>query len=171
VNEYVQSVLDRRGSKALLIDTNVFILFVVGSHSSRAIRSFKRTDRYTEEDFHMLVRIVDLFLPHSRILTTPHVLTEVSNLAGQAAGALRTGIFQALARVIPQMDERNIAANTLVNREAFAGFGITDCGVLELESPESIVLTDDLALARLLELKRRAVLNFNHLRIERMRRR
>lgn len=171
MNEYFETVLERRGRKALLVDTNLFLLFIVGSHSRRTIPTFKRTSHYAEQDFRALVKIVDLFLPHARFLTTPHVLTEVSNLAGQASGPLRAGLFHAFARLIPGVQEESRPGAVIAAHDGFVRFGITDCGILELESPESIVLTDDLALARQLELKKRPVLNFNHVRIERMRRR
>ncbi len=169
MNPYT-TALANRGDKSLVVDTNLFLLFLVGSYSSRAIPSFKRTSHYSRADFKSLVRIIDSFLPHSRVLTTPHVLTEVSNLAGQASGRLRAAIFQVFARLIPQIREETSPGADLARQPEFSKFGITDCAILGLDPSSSIVLTDDLGLAAKLESLGRPVISFGHIRAERKRR-
>jgi hypothetical protein len=43
----------------LLIDTNLLVLFTVGSVSPDRIESFKRTSAYNREDYELLVRVMN----------------------------------------------------------------------------------------------------------------
>ena len=61
----------------VLVDSNLFLLHLVGLINRQRIASFKRTDTYTEADFDLLERLLGLF---DRLFTTPKVVTEVSNL-------------------------------------------------------------------------------------------
>ncbi|MCB1022225.1 MAG: hypothetical protein H6509_05805 [Bryobacterales bacterium] len=166
---YADWVLRQNLGKSLLVDSNLFLLFVVGSYSRKTISTFKRTRDYSEADFRDVVRIIDQFLPLGRTLTTPHILTEVSNLAGQATGERRAGILQTLARIIPRIREQTIAAADAVATSAFVPFGLTDAVVVTMSAADCLVLTDDLPLAHRLEQDGRPVLNFNYIRIERAR--
>lgn len=61
----------------LLIDTNLLVLFAVGSVNRWRIETFKRTREYTKADFDLLLRALENQQP---LYTTAHVLAEVSNL-------------------------------------------------------------------------------------------
>lgn len=72
----------------VLMDTNLLLLYLVGAFDPEEVPRFKRTSQFTPADFALLVRFLELF---QRIVTTPHVLTEAGNLAGQLADHLRRG--------------------------------------------------------------------------------
>jgi hypothetical protein len=91
----------------LLIDANLLLLLVVGSADRSLIESFKRTRAYTREDFDLLLRLVARF---PKVVTTPNVLTEVSNLAGQLRDPTRRAIRQKLSRLITDIGEDYIPA-------------------------------------------------------------
>lgn len=61
----------------LLVDTNLLVLFVVGSVNRKRIQSFKRTSKYTTADYDLLLRVLGNF---GTLHTVAHVLAEVSNL-------------------------------------------------------------------------------------------
>src|SRR5690348_7188330 len=61
----------------LLVDTNLLVLFVVGSVNRDRIENFKRTRRYAKSDFELFVRVLDRFKP---LYTLAHIMAEVSNL-------------------------------------------------------------------------------------------
>ena len=75
-----------RGHQVLL-DTNLLLLFLVDSYERKRIRNFKRTSTFSEEDFDLLAAFLQAF---KKILTTPHILTEVSNLAGSLPDHLQS---------------------------------------------------------------------------------
>ena len=61
----------------LLVDTNLLVLFTVGTVNRDRIEIFKRTSRYTKPDFDLLLRVLAKF---NKLYTVAHVLAEVSNL-------------------------------------------------------------------------------------------
>src|SRR3954447_22368769 len=65
--------------RSLLIDTNVLVLLVVGTWDRSAIRAHRRTRQFAPADFDLLEFQMRRY---ARVLTTPGVLTEVSNLMG-----------------------------------------------------------------------------------------
>jgi hypothetical protein len=67
--------LDRR--HGLLVDTNLLVLFIVGSVNPDRIGTFKRTNKYSRTDYQLLIRVLGHFEP---IYTLAHVAAEVSNL-------------------------------------------------------------------------------------------
>ncbi len=66
--------------RGLLVDTNILLLYFVGICDLRLITTFKRTRQFTTEDFELLLGLFKWF---GTIVTTPNILTEVNNLAGQ----------------------------------------------------------------------------------------
>jgi hypothetical protein len=44
---------------ALLIDTNLLVLFALGTVNRKRIETFKRTRQYAEADFDLLLRLLD----------------------------------------------------------------------------------------------------------------
>lgn len=66
--------------RGVLVDANILLLFFIGSYDTKLITRFKRTSRFTVRDYELVGNFLAAF---ERRITTPHILTEVSNLAGQ----------------------------------------------------------------------------------------
>ena len=149
--------------RTLLLDANVLLLLFVGLHDRRRISHFKNTAQFTEEDFDLLVEIVAQF---DMIAATPHVLTEVSNLAGQLGEPGRSQLFEGLRTQLTILSEPQVAVASAVTDEGFVRLGVTDAAisVLTRGDPQYVVLTADLDLW--IHLTRAGVNaeNFNHLR-------
>ena len=90
----------------LLIDTNLVVLFAVGTVNRKRIEAFKRTRQYTEADFDLLLRLLDRPGP---VYTTPHILAEVSNLT-DLSGPERVTVRQVLKQAISQLNEIHLAS-------------------------------------------------------------
>jgi len=43
----------------LLIDTNLLVLFIVGTVNRNRIGNFKRTSKYSKDDYDLLVRVLE----------------------------------------------------------------------------------------------------------------
>src|ERR1035441_8328925 len=69
--------LDSTASAGLLVDTNLLVLFTVGTVNPDRIETFKRTRQYTRSDYDLLIRVFAKLAP---LYTVAHVLAEVSNL-------------------------------------------------------------------------------------------
>ena len=71
-------LIKKHRTKGVLINANLLVLYLVGSTNKNRIPTFKRTQVYTIEDFELLQGLIAYL---GDVITTPHVLTEVSNLA------------------------------------------------------------------------------------------
>ncbi len=151
----------RYRSAGVLVDTNLLLLYFIGAHDTADIARFKRTMQFTIADYQLLIRVLGEF---RRIITTPHIITEVSNLAGQLTGRTRDGFFARLAAGLSSIDESHTQATTLAGETTFIRFGVTDTAIFHEARGHFLVLTDDFRLSQYLESQKVDVLNFNHLR-------
>jgi len=149
-------------AKGLLIDTNLLLLFLVGLHNRKSIQRFKRTSQFIPEDFDCLVGVINLF---KQVVTTPSVLTEVSNLLGQLPDGIRLSVFQRFSLGIQNFMEHFTPSLELAQDPCFPKFGLTDAGIVRSAKGKFLVLTDDFRLAGYLEHQGIDVVNFNHLRM------
>ena len=118
MNDVLQLISQHRGS-GLVVDTNLLLLFLIGRTNKNRISRFKRTQAYTIEDFDLLDRFMAEF---KTLITTPHVLTEVSNL-GKLQGQDREDIRAWFVRMIEASGEHFDESRMLVNEGGFHRLG------------------------------------------------
>ena len=154
------SLIQRHGANGLLIDSNLFLLYLIGNTNEQRIPKFDRTQRYTIQEFRLLARLVAQF---RRVITTPHILTEVSSLARLDGAELRKmrAKFHEVAQTTSEFYEES---RSITGGPLFAKFGLTDAAIEVASRKPMLVLTDDLPLY--LTLRHRGVdaINFNHIR-------
>jgi hypothetical protein len=153
-------MVQRHQASGLLVDTNLLVLFFVGSFDRAQVGRFKRTRAYAPEDFDLLTRFMGLF---QRIVTTPHMLAEVNSLTGQLRSD-RPLLFTLIAARIGVLDERYLPSAMAAAHEAFRRVGLTDTITLLVARREYLVLTDDFELAGVLGKSGVDAINFNHIR-------
>src|SRR5262245_26716632 len=124
--DYYIKLLDSYRQRGLLVDTNLLLLLVVGILDTSRIGTFKRTRTFTSADFDLLAGIVSRF---SLIVTTPNILTEMSNLLPED---LRAGCHALFAEQVPKFDEQYLPSKLLVAKTSFVRFGLTDTGIIEV---------------------------------------
>ena len=147
--------------KGLLIDSNLLLLFFVGLHDRTRIEKFKRTAQFTIRDFERLAAFIRRF---KEVVTTPSILTEVSNLLGQLPEQLRYAFYEHFANGLKNLHEYYSPSRELGDEKGFRKFGLTDTAILHAASGKYLVLTDDFRLAQYLLGRNVDVINFNHLR-------
>ncbi len=146
------------------MDTGLLLVLYVGLYDPEQIERFGRTRQsFTTRDFEFLVAFLDQF---ERIITTPHILTEVSNFLGQLSGHVRDGCFAVFARHVAASTthEHLPPAEDLTNSTGFVRFGITDTSIFEVAAEPYLVLTTDYRLHGHLTSRGIAALNYNHFR-------
>lgn len=148
-------------SRSLLVDTNPLVLLVVGLADPRQIERFNRTRAYTREDFERLRSFVN---GYEELVTTPNIVTETSNLAGQLAEPLRGKALAVLAGLVTLCDERYFESRVVVQEPLFRRLGLTDTAIALGARLPVAVLTDDLPLYGRLASTGAEVFNFNHVR-------
>lgn len=150
-----------RFSDPLFVDTNLLLVLVIGLLDPEQVEKFKRTRSYTREDYSLLS---DFVSGYDGLLTTPNVLTEVSNLAGYLAEPLRTQAFATLAALTAETVEEYLPSLEVVQHPHFTSLGLADVTVLLASQRKATVLTDDFELYARLSAEDVTVVNFHHVR-------
>ncbi len=83
-----RALIEKHRLKGVLVDTNLLVLLLVGSVNKRRILNFKRTQNFAIEVFDLLSRLIRWF---GKLVTTPHVFSQVSDLTDLPGKDLRTG--------------------------------------------------------------------------------
>ncbi len=162
MSDDASNLIQRYRSRGVLVDANLLLLLLVGTFDRQRIPDFKRTSQFTVEDFDLLVRVLDCF---EKVITTPCILTEVSNLSAQIKEPAKTHLFRRLAQTIKALDEQYVRSKEAACHSSFARLGLTDAGIIHLSREKCLVLTADLDLFISLQKERIAAINFNHLRL------
>ncbi len=150
-------IFNRHKGKSVLLDTNLLLLLLIGSFERQRIGSFKRTDRFTEEDFDILISLISSF---KSILTTPHLLTEVNSLANSLSGDLKQSWYSHFAAQTKALTiEVWKPASEIMEQPSFHLFGLADAALHQLAA-ETLVITEDFPLSGFLRKQGFDVLNF-----------
>lgn len=147
--------------KSVLVDTNLLLLLFLGTFDPGRIHKFKRTQQFSDKDFYLLVNYLSTF---DKVVTTPHILTEVSNLGGQLGLDFRTAFLTVYSQLVQRLEETSRSALEIVATDLFITLGLTDAGIGLICSTAMVVLTDDSRLAAILAEKGVQVLSFDVLR-------
>jgi hypothetical protein len=132
--------------RTVLLDTNLLILFILGRHRKTLIPRFMHTKQYSIEDFELLENLMRRF---HLLITTPNILTEVSNLSGRL-DSKEQSLFRDSFRIeIEKLEERHLASREAAKTPAFWKLGLTD-SVVAATPGDFLVMTDDLALSGVL---------------------
>ncbi|MEH2165538.1 MAG: PIN domain-containing protein [Nostoc sp.] len=165
MKDVINSLIRRYHQKGILIDTNILLLYFVGTVNRERITRFNRTQQFIPEDYDLLLRIINRF---RKLVTTPNILTEVSNFVDKLVEPERSqcfAIFALFVQNVDILDEYYIKSLDVVNTEKFVKFGLTDSGILILSKGKYLILTDDFKLANYLKSVEIDVINFNNIRV------
>jgi hypothetical protein len=146
--------------RCAVLDTNVLLLHLLCTLDFSLLASFKRLGMFEAYDYLLLSELLKLF---PAWYTTPHVLTEVSNLANSLPDWRKsswTDLFSQHIQLIPELFEDS----SLIASDASAiRFGLTDAALVSLAKTH-LVITVDWPLTGFLESRNSAVLNLQHLK-------
>lgn len=133
--------------RRILLDTNLLILLVAGSTSLARIARHKRLSDFVEGDFHQLISVLS---KADKLVVTPNILTETSNLIGSPKNPSDAALFMTLANLVQNSDLEEIYVPSIdvMQMPQFNYLGLTDAAVLALKEKKIVVLTRD---ARLVE--------------------
>lgn len=150
--------------RSLLLDTNLLLVLAIGQSDPLLIGRHKKASGYHAEDHDLLFGLIEAFAP---CITTPHILTEVSNLLGQFSGPQKAALFESFADLIRLLIEHHAPSRDLVGHDQFYEFGLADMGILEVATREgSLVISADSRLVSY--LNRAGVHAFDYEWIRRM---
>ena len=146
----------------LILDTNLLILYMLGSYRPDMISMCNYTSKYGKDDYLLLKTFIN---KQSLICITPHILTELSNQSFFLKEPGRSDFFNVIVRKLSKMDEEYISLNHLLQHtDLLPKIGFTDVSIYELaKKQEYVVLTDDFPLHQILSSRRINSLSFAHL--------
>ncbi|PWN56197.1 hypothetical protein [Abyssibacter profundi] len=145
----------------ILLDTNLLLLFTVGSTKREYVEKHKRLSNFCLQDFDLLAETLSAA---SAILLFPNTLTETSNLAAYIEEPARSEIFHTLRTIIHECDERFVTSKAAIDCPEFIRLGLADSVLLSQAEADFVVLTADLDLYVATVTRGSEAVNFNHLR-------
>lgn len=100
-----------------------------------------------------------------KIITTPHILAELSNLGIDTRAGRPFPHTATLLRLVSATRELWVDKDELLRNPGLAWLGVTDTGILELARRKRyLVVTDDFTLWNTLQASRCDAVNLNHIR-------
>ena len=159
--EELKNLIQKYRRHGLLVDSNLLLLYFIGSCNRDLISKFKRTIEYTLQDYDYLQWLIGSF---QVIYTTPNILTEVSNLSKSIGKNIRSGYYEEFARRLAVMKEEYVESAGVCGDDALWRIGLTDAVIAKLAPERCLAITVDVDLYTLLQDRRIDVINFNHIR-------
>lgn len=128
----------------LLVDTNLLVLFIVGRVNRNRIDNFKRTSKYSKEDYDLLLSVLGRVT--KPLYTVAHVLAEVSNLT-VLSGPERVLARQILKETVAVLHEAEMSSVRASGAKEYPTLGLVDAAIATVaRENDCAVLTDDLDL-------------------------
>lgn len=163
-DDHINYLLSKYKSKGLLIDSNLLLVYFIGTYNEALLSKFQRVNRYGKIGYSILFQMINYF---EKVIVTPHILTEISNLSTKLDTKFKDSYYHHFLSKLEYFDEKNIPVyehKTNIIESKVAKFGITDSMIYVIsQKSELLVLTDDFPLAGFLRSKSIDVINFNNL--------
>jgi len=164
LDEAVEHILDRFASKGVLVDTNLLLVYLIGTFDRSFLQRFARTKAYTPEDYDVLANFLNEF---HRVIVTPHILTEVSNFSLRIKQPYLERYFATMVAALDSHTEKHVPKERILPSPYLSRFGFTDLSIQEAaEELGCLVLTDDLPLVIHLDNCGVPVANFSSIRFQ-----
>ena len=164
MNDYALQLIQKYRQAGVLIDTNLLLLYVIGTYDATKIARFDKTCDFPSDTFELLDRILNRF---DKVITTPYILAEVSNWAAQfpslEKNKLHPQLFDKFATLIEGLEERYETSMAIAKNDAFCRLGLADASIVSLGN-KYLVLTIDGPLTGYLRNNRVDAVNINDLR-------
>jgi len=158
---HLEDLFIKYKNKGVLIDTNILLVYFIGTYKPSYIEEFKRTKTFALEDFYTLTKIFDFF---QKVITTSNILTEVYNLSNHLPQLFKNEYFDVFKKQVDVIDEHYIPSREICSFDYFNKVGLTDSAIIALSNHEYLVLIDDFKLSNYLQTHNIDVVNFNHIR-------
>ncbi len=138
--DYIDILINRNRKRGILLDTSPLLLLFVGTSDVNLVDRFKHTAKYTIRGYNLLTQLVDQF---DRIITTPNILTETSNLLDYIPGGLEQNHCETIVKLMDFFKEEYTPSEEIFPHNKFYEFGLADLVTLECAKNKYLVLTDD----------------------------
>lgn len=150
-------------SRTLLLDTNLLLLLFIGGKNPSLIPKARTLSAFIEEDYDLLGEVIN-DNSFNRLVTTPHIMTEVSNLLGKERSDIKGLGREAMTEFIDKCVEHTDSSAILASHPEFNRLGLTDVAIAVAARLPAFVLTADAGLYLHVSSSGLEAENFNHIR-------
>lgn len=156
-------LISKYKKEGVILDTNLLLLYLIGSYDVDYICQFKRTCMYDVNDFRWLRNFIHNF---DSVIVTPQVLGELWNFVEK----IRKDRFSRFLDVtIPRLIglcEHYIEKELIIEETCFRYVGVTDTSLIcSGKQRKCLVITDDLRSYSYYLSNGVEAININHLRV------
>lgn len=145
-----------------MIDTNLFLLLLVGRYDSRYLSSFKRTASFTPRDYQLLRTFVGKF---QGVVIESHVFAELSNHCFQMPEYRLRIFMNHFVEAIKPLAESHVLKDNILGENVFPKLGVTDTALLiSCFTNKYFLITQDWPLTKIAEDHGVDVINFDDIR-------
>jgi hypothetical protein len=147
---YAAMLMEQNRAKGLMLDSNLLLLHLVGSVNSSLVGSgsYNKLSNFSAYEAQLLKQLISCF---RRVVTTPHILTEVSNLVNDLHPDGKRQVWGAFVSTLEIIPEQPISSYKAAGRDEFTYLGLTDTVLAEM-SNEFLIVSND---ARMVDILRR----------------
>jgi hypothetical protein len=148
----------------VILDSNLLLLRWCASLDLALLKTFKRLQGFQPNDVVILGEVMAML---GTVKTTPHVLTEVSNLANALPSWKKQGWTNHMAHMAGQIalvEERWEPASQILEDRSMGIFGLTDAALGRLARTH-VILSADWPLCNQLSARGLSSINFQALRL------
>jgi hypothetical protein len=144
----------------VILDSNLLLLRWCGALDVSLLKTFKRLQGFTVSDLQILGEVLSTL---GDVKTTPHVLTEVSNLANALPSWKKLAWTSHLAEQIGLVEEHWKPDSEILLDRSLGVFGLADAALGNLARTH-LILSVDWPLCNHLAARGLAAINFHTLR-------
>ena len=127
----------------VIIDTNIFILFLVGQINENKIKNYTRNSIFSKEDYYFLLNILS---EYDRIITSPNILTEVDNILNGITGEDRYKYLAIVKDIYKQTIEKYLKTENVSQNWFFDILGVTDSAIIMMAKECDLLVSGDSVL-------------------------
>jgi hypothetical protein len=127
----------------VLLDTNVFILYLAGQINPNRIPQYCRNELFTKAAYTALQEMVR---PFERLVNSPNILTEVDNILNRIHGTDKTRYLSLVKHSYSQSVEKYLHSESVARRWYFDGLGLTDSAILMMAADCDLLISADSTL-------------------------
>ena len=145
----------------IILDTNLFLLFIVGKIDINLIPKVNKLSAYSIEDYY---NVLNLIRKADELIVTNSIITETCNHLDKINRKYNNEIFKQSVSIINSMSDRTIKLHQNIVGDTFIIFGFADSEIYNISDNSILILTDDLRFYDYMKNNGRYVFNINHIR-------
>jgi predicted nucleic acid-binding protein len=127
--------------REVILDTNIFILFLIGKINPLKISNHRRTSTYTTKHYEFLLELLDKF---DSILFCPNIATEVDNLLNEnLVGEDRHKYLIFTKDIFSKSVEKYLETKNVVHDWHYDSIGITDTAIIKMAKNCDLLISGD----------------------------